>query len=1105
LLSQTLETAGVIHKRVTNTYLASNAGHPFPANAGDIPKGNGVADLYGNPLKFRHLPLKKTVTEQDGATFTQEATAFDVFVRPTSVHKSTSLGFGKIENTEYHHDLNTWVLGQMRRQSTANAAANGQATTNSMVTSEIEYNAQALPWKVYQFGKLLQMLSYWPDGKVNTAADGRGNVTWLGDYHRGIPRLIGYTDGTTESATVNDHGWITSATDETGAKTCYGYDTMGRLASVVYPSETQSGVCDASRWYPKTTTFQQINSEYYGLPAGHWRSSTYEGGKHVHIHYDAMWRPVVEEAFDAGDGQNTLSQVVKRYDNSGRLSFVSYPQRGIGGYQAALTGTRTSYDALDRVLRVEQDSEHGVLATTTEYLPGLQVRTTNPRGFQTTTSFMAWDQPVYDLPILSQQPEGKTIQIGRHPQFGWPLALTQRNAAGTLSQTRRYVYDTHAQLCKTIELETGATVTEYDAAGSPLWSASGLAGGDYANPLDCSRTAANASGRVVNRVYDARNRLTHLNFPDGRGNQIWGYTADGLPANVTTYNAPGNAAPVVNAYVYNQRRLLSGESVSQPGWYTWSIGYGYDALANLASHTYPTGLVVDYAPNALGQATKAGSFASGAQYYPNGALKQFTYGNGIVHSMTQNARQLPQRVTSSGGVLDDIYLYDANGNPEHIANNLAAGYDPRDRWMNYDGLDRLTGAGAGMFGGTDNWHRYTYDALDNITSWKLAGVKDYADYVYDPNHRLTSIRNTAGATVVGLAYDPQGNLQNKNGQTYGFDFGNRLREVTGKEYYRYDGHGRRVLAWSPTTDSILSQYAQNGQLIYQANQRGNAVGSEHIYLASSLIATREWSAQSGFVSKYQHTDALGSPVAVTNSQGQVIERNDYEPYGAIIGKPNHNGIGYTGDVMDGVTRLTYMQQRYYDQSIGRFLSVDPVTANAKTGANFNRYWYANNNPYKFIDPDGREAACVTLRVNCFNSGGTFEEKAKALAGLAVLTVGSLFGPSGVAAIFEKPATAVSAINQVAEIGAGDALGGATLTASVTTAAKISHLFDHKKHGLDALVEASGGSRENAFAALQKAADQALADGQLIESFITYDTELTRNCSNFQCHLLRNSQ
>ncbi len=46
-------------------------------------------------------------------------------------------------------------------------------------------------------------------------------------------------------------------------------------------------------------------------------------------------------------------------------------------------------------------------------------------------------------------------------------------------------------------------------------------------------------------------------------------------------------------------------------------------------------------------------------------------------------------------------------------------------------------------------------------------------------------------------------------------------------------------------------------------------------------------------------------------------------------------------------------QRYYDPGIGRFLSVDPVTADGSTGSNFNRYWYANNNPYKFTDPDGR--------------------------------------------------------------------------------------------------------------------------------------------------------
>jgi uncharacterized protein RhaS with RHS repeats len=50
-----------------------------------------------------------------------------------------------------------------------------------------------------------------------------------------------------------------------------------------------------------------------------------------------------------------------------------------------------------------------------------------------------------------------------------------------------------------------------------------------------------------------------------------------------------------------------------------------------------------------------------------------------------------------------------------------------------------------------------------------------------------------------------------------------------------------------------------------------------------------------------------------------------------------------------------MQQRYYDPVIGRFLSVDPITADGNNGANFNRFWYANNNPYLFTDPDGRQA------------------------------------------------------------------------------------------------------------------------------------------------------
>jgi uncharacterized protein RhaS with RHS repeats len=50
-----------------------------------------------------------------------------------------------------------------------------------------------------------------------------------------------------------------------------------------------------------------------------------------------------------------------------------------------------------------------------------------------------------------------------------------------------------------------------------------------------------------------------------------------------------------------------------------------------------------------------------------------------------------------------------------------------------------------------------------------------------------------------------------------------------------------------------------------------------------------------------------------------------------------------------------MQQRYYDPIAGRFLSVDPVVTDAKTGSSFNRYVYSNNNPYRYKDPDGRFA------------------------------------------------------------------------------------------------------------------------------------------------------
>lgn len=526
-----------------------------------------------------------------------------------------------------------------------------------------------------------------------------------------------------------------------------------------------------------------------------------------------------------------------------------------------------------------------------------------------------------------------------------------------LQARRRYVYDAQQRLCKTIEPETGAAVIAYDAVGNVAWSASGL---DLPDPVNCNRTEALASGRAVQRSYDSRNRLKTLRFPDRNGDQDWDYAADGLPTRVTTLNNEG-ATSVVNTYAYNKRRLLTHESVGQSSWYTWGMGYAYDANGNLSSHTYPTGLIISYSPDALGRPTRVadqfgGVHASGVSYHPNGAISQFTYGNGVLHGMVQNARQLPQQVRDVN-VLSYEYQYDQNGNVSSIYDQQQGG--PYDRHMQYDGLNRLTAAGSVNFGG-DWWHRYTYDALDNIRSSKLGGVKEY-NYWYDARNQLTNVRTDAGATTIGFSYDAQGNMASKNGRTYRFDYGNRLREVGGLESYRYDSLGRRVTSADTGGSRLVSMYGRDGSMFYE--ERRAAGRREHIYLQGSVIAIRT----DLNTLDYQHTDALGSPVAMTNSSGQVVERTHYDPYGAPIGKAV-DGIGYTGHLMDGASGLTYMQQRYYDPTIGVFMSTDPVSSDFSRGSNFNRYAYVDNNPYKSRDPDGRykctasEGACKMVAV-----------------------------------------------------------------------------------------------------------------------------------------------
>ncbi|MNB70489.1 tRNA(Glu)-specific nuclease WapA precursor [compost metagenome] len=368
---------------------------------------------------------------------------------------------------------------------------------------------------------------------------------------------------------------------------------------------------------------------------------------------------------------------------------------------------------------------------------------------------------------------------------------------------------------------------DYDAAGNVLWSAAGTG---LTSTTDCNRTEALASGRAVKRSYDAANRLSTLIFPDGRGNQTWSYTADGLPVEISTQNDP--ARPMaVNRYQYNRRRLLSGETLQHPDFGNLSLAYGYDANGTLASNTYPGGRVVSYAPDALGRATTVGGYAKEASYFANGALARFVYGNGIVHTLTQNARGLPDRsrdATAAAAVLDDSYDYDAGGNVMAISDGLPGA--PGNRDMTYDGLDRLRAVTAPGFGNA----LYEYDALDNLRRAKV-GSRDRTHY-FDPTNRLVNVIETGtGATVTGLGYDVQGNLSVRNGQAFTFDYGNRLRAAGTAESYEYDAHGRRVKASASGMGAIYSFYDNGGVLRFQRNER-TGKQTDYLYLSGSLVA-----------------------------------------------------------------------------------------------------------------------------------------------------------------------------------------------------------------------------------------------------------------------------
>lgn len=173
----------------------------------------------------------------------------------------------------------------------------------------------------------------------------------------------------------------------------------------------------------------------------------------------------------------------------------------------------------------------------------------------------------------------------------------------------------------------------------------------------------------------------------------------------------------------------------------------------------------------------------------------------------------------------------------------------------------------------------------------------------------------------------------------------------------------KMLAGTPVSGAFFV-YAFDGRLLAEYDLLGQCI-RDYIYVGGQLIAEYRESQAGHYL--YYSSDQVNSTRIVTDSTGTVVYSAAHEPYGGIQktwGVSTYDPpLKFSGKQRDAESGLVYFGGRYYNESIYRFLSVDPAPISYSSlydPQRWNLYSYCGNNPVSIFDPDGRELVRVTF-------------------------------------------------------------------------------------------------------------------------------------------------